>query len=81
VFKDHALDLIRSHQKRSGKRPFGTEFQAPDFVMIAAGHGIEARSVSDEAALADATRVALESFEPFLIEVAIDPSTYPTTPK
>ncbi len=80
VFKDHALDLIRSHQKRSGKRPFGTEFHAPDFVQIAAGHGIEGRSVSDEAALADAMRIALESFEPFLIEVEIDPSTYPTTP-
>jgi acetolactate synthase-1/2/3 large subunit len=81
VFKDHALDLIRSHQKRSGKRPFGTEFQAPDFVQIAAGHGIEARSVSDEDALAEAMRNALESSEPFLIEVEIDPSTYPTTPK
>jgi thiamine pyrophosphate-dependent acetolactate synthase large subunit-like protein len=81
VFKDHALDLIRSHQKRSGKRPFGTEFQAPDFVQIAAGHGIEGRSVSDEDALAEAMQKALDAHEPFLIEVEIDPSTYPTTPK
>jgi thiamine pyrophosphate-dependent acetolactate synthase large subunit-like protein len=38
VFKDHALDLIRSHQNKSGKPTFSTEFFAPDFVQIAEAH-------------------------------------------
>jgi acetolactate synthase-1/2/3 large subunit len=81
VFKDHALDLIRSHQKRAGKPSFGTEFRAPDFVRVAEAHGIQACHVSKEEHLAEALRRYLESAQPALIEVEIDPSTYPTTPR
>ena len=41
VFKDDALDLIRSHQRRAGLPPFGTEFRGPDFARIAEAHGME----------------------------------------
>jgi acetolactate synthase-1/2/3 large subunit len=80
VFKDHALDLIRSHQQRSGKTPFATEFIAPDFVQIATAHGIPAMSVSTEDELNSALNRLLTSRKPSLIETMIDPSTYPTTP-
>ena len=80
VFKDHALDLIRSNQQRFGKPPFATEFTAPDFVQIAEAHGIPAQRVTSEDALTEAVKRFVPSREPALIEVVIDPSTYPTTP-
>ncbi len=81
VMKDHALDLIRSHQKRSGKQPFGTEFSAPDFVKIAEAHGIPARRVSHRDAFDEVLKWSLDTSGPTLIEAEIDPSTYPTTPQ
>lgn len=80
VFKDHALDLIRSHQNKAGKPTFGTEFIAPDFVQIAGAHGIRALRVSTEAAFTEGLARSVSSRKPALIEVEIDPSTYPTTP-
>jgi acetolactate synthase-1/2/3 large subunit len=81
VFKDNALDLIRSHQNRAGKPTFGTEFAAPDFVGIAEAHGIRAFRARDEETLAETLRQSVNSKRPRLIEVEIDPSTYPTTPQ
>ena len=81
VFKDNALDLIRSLQTRAGKPTFGTEFQAPDFVRIAEAHGIKACRVSDEQTCKEAVERAVSSNRPALIEAVIDPSSYPTTPK
>ncbi len=80
LFKDHALDLIRSHQNKVGKPTFGTEFLSPDFVQIAEAHGIPARRVSTEEVLAEAVRRFDASRKPALIEAEIDPSTYLTTP-
>ncbi len=80
VFKDHALDLIRSHQNESGKPTFGTEFTAPDFVQMAEAYGIPAFRVSSGKALTEVVKRFVPSMKPALIEVEIDPSTYPTTP-
>jgi acetolactate synthase-1/2/3 large subunit len=80
LFKDDALDLIRSHQHRLGRPTFGTEFSAPDFVQIAEAHGIPAERVSTEAALIAVVKRFLPSMKPALIEANIDPLTYPTTP-
>jgi acetolactate synthase-1/2/3 large subunit len=80
VFKDNALDLIRSHQNRLGKPTFGTEFRAPDFVGVAAAHDIRAHRASNEEALTEALKRCTESEHPALVEVEIDPTTYPTTP-
>ncbi|MFQ5922819.1 MAG: thiamine pyrophosphate-binding protein [Anaerolineales bacterium] len=78
VFKDHALDLIRSHQKRAGKPAFATEFTSPDFVQIAEAHGIPAQHVTSEDTLTEAVKRFVPSRKPALIEAMIDPSTYPT---
>jgi len=80
VFKDGALDLIRSHQMRAGKPPFGTEFSAPDFVRVAGAHSIEACRVGHEEAFAEAVKRSLDAARPTLIEVEIEPADYPTTP-
>ena len=80
VFKDHALDLIRSHQNRVGQPTYGTEFTSPDFVQIAKAYGIPAERVSTEDALTMAVKRFIPSMKPGLIEAEIDPSTYSTTP-
>jgi acetolactate synthase-1/2/3 large subunit len=80
VFKDDALDLIRSHQNRLGHPTFGTEFAAPNFVQIAEAQGIPSEQVSDENALTQAVERFVASKKPALIEIEIDPSSYSTTP-
>ena len=80
VFKDGALDLIRSHQNRVGKPTFGTEFAAPNFVQVAGAYGIPAESVSSEKALAQSVKRFVPSKKPALIEAKIDPASYPPTP-
>ncbi len=78
---DNAIDLIRSHQLRQGKQPHGTEFPAPDFCAIAAGHGIPAARVTTPDACDEALTRAIAARGPFLIEAHIDPIGYPTTPR
>ncbi len=80
VFKDGALDLIRSHQIRSGKQPFGTEFNPPIFAGIAEAYGIRAWTVSSEPELGAALEIAVAQQKPALIEALIDPLSYPTRP-
>lgn len=80
VLNDSAIDLIRSHQVRAGKPIYGTEFVSPNFAQIAAAYGLAAQRVHDEDAYAAALATALASGRPMLIEVMLDPSSYPTTP-
>ncbi len=81
VAVDNAIDLIRSHQIRQGKKPFGTEFPAPDFCKIAAGYGIPAARVTTPEACNDALARAVAASAPYLVEAVIDPIGYPTTPR
>jgi acetolactate synthase-1/2/3 large subunit len=81
VFNDAALDLIRSHQVRTGHPVYGTEFISPDFVRLAGAYGLDAHRVTTEAACAEAVQAAVASGRPTLIEAMIDPVSYPTTPK
>lgn len=81
VFNDAALDLIRSHQVRTGHPVYGTEFISPDFVRLARAYGLDAYRVTTEAACAEAVQAAVASGRPTLIEAMIDPVSYPTTPK
>ena len=78
---DNAIDLIRSHQLRQGKQPYGTEFPAPDFCTIAAGYGIASAHVTTPDECEAAMALAMAAHKPFLIEAHIDPVGYPTTPR
>lgn len=80
VLNDGAIDLIRSHQVRAGKPVFGTEFTSPHFAQIGAAYGLRASRVHHEAELDRALAQAFQEPAPTLIEVMLDPSTYPTTP-
>ena len=67
--------------KTTGRSPTdGTEFPAPDFCAIAAGHGIPSARVRTPAECDTAMAQAVASGGPFLIEAHIDPIGYPTTP-
>ncbi len=81
VLNDSAIDLIRSHQVRAGKPVYGTEFPSPNFAQIAAAYGLTAARVTCEAEYTAALTTALASGRPMLIEVMLDPISYPTTPK
>ena len=81
VLNDSAIDLIRSHQVRAGKPVFGTEFPSPNFAQIAAAYGLSSARVQSEAEYAEALANALASARPMVIEVMLDPISYPTTPK
>ncbi len=80
VLNDGAIDLIRSHQVRAGKPIYGTEFLSPNFSQIAVAYGLAAARVQNESAYTDALTAALASGRPMLIEVMLDPISYPTTP-
>ena len=81
VLNDSAIDLIRSHQIRAGKPVYGTEFPSPHFAQIATAYGLAAARVTSDHEYADALSTALASGRPMVIEVMLDPSSYPTTPK
>lgn len=81
VMSDNALDLIRSHQRRVGKQPYGVEFSSPDWMQIASAYAIASYRASNEHEMTEAIRTALTNRKPALIEALIDPISYPTTPK
>lgn len=80
VFRDDALDLIRSHQLRAGKQPFGTEFLNPNLGEMGGNFGLRSFSATTTNEFEAAMQKALASGEPALIEAVIDPAAYPTTP-
>ena len=80
VLNDSAIDLIRSHQVRAGKPVYGTEFVSPNFSQIGAAYGIAATRVTSDETLDEAIAAAIQSGKPALIEVMLDPVSYPTTP-
>ena len=80
VLRDDALDLIRSHQRRAGYDSYGTEFQGPDWAAIGRAYGLLARRAETVEEIAEAVAAAIESSKPMLLEIPIDPASYPTTP-
>jgi len=80
VLNDGAIDLIRSHQVRSGKPVYGTEFTSPNFSQIATAYGLASSRVDGQAGLEAAIAAALATNGPAVIEVMLDPTGYPTTP-
>ncbi len=81
LLNDGAIDLIRSHQRRAGKQVFGTEFTPPNYCDAATAFGLRACRVESDEDFAEALSAYLTERGPALIEVMLDPSSYPTTPK
>ncbi len=81
VLNDGAIDLIRSHQARSGKPKFATEFQSPNFAAIAAAYGLASARITDVAQLDAQLAAYVAQPHPLVLEVMLDPISYPTTPR
>ncbi len=81
VLNDGAIDLIRAQQVRAGKPVYGTEFVPPDFTRFAEAYGIPAVRVTAENELRDAVTRFMNTPAPLLVEVMLDPISYPTTPQ
>lgn len=75
-FIDHSLSLIRVGQERRGLPAFGVDFPSPDFVAVAAAHGVDGAHVSSIDELKRATEQALRSSAPSVIQVPVDTSEY-----
>lgn len=79
VLRDQALDLIRSAQGKAGKPAVGTEFgTVTDHVKLAQAYGIPGLHAGSAASLEQALATACGTPSPFLIEVQLDPTAYPT---
>lgn len=81
VLNDGAIDLIRAAQLRAKKPVFGTEFTPPDFSQIGAAYGLPAARIDEAGALAAAVEEFIANPQPRLLEIMLDPISYPTTPR
>jgi acetolactate synthase-1/2/3 large subunit len=81
VLNDGAIDLIRAQQVRAGKPVYGTTFDSPNFSQIAAAYGLPSARVTSTEQLAQEIAAFTASSGPRVVEVMLDPISYPTTPR
>ena len=81
VLNDGAIDLIRAQQVRAGKPVYGTTFESPNFSQIAGAYGLPSARITSTAQLAQEIAAFTASSGPRVIEVMLDPISYPTTPR
>jgi acetolactate synthase-1/2/3 large subunit len=81
VLNDGSIDLIRSQQRRAGKSVYGTTFDSPDFRQICSAYGLPSARVTSAAQLEAELAAFTSNKGPRLIEVMLDPISYPTTPR
>ena len=81
IMNDAALDLIRSAQHRAEKVAFGTEFLNPDFKDIASAYQLNYYKITSEESCEDAFIECVEKQRACILDVLIDPGSYPTSVK
>lgn len=73
ILNNSFLGMVRQWQDMFfEKRYASTEMVNPDFVTIASGYSIPARSVSERKDLADSLTEMLKAEGPYLLEIKID---------
>jgi acetolactate synthase-1/2/3 large subunit len=78
VFDDATLSLIKIKQRpRQHGGDGAVRYSAVDFASVGRAHGVPATSVADVAGLTAALREATARDGPYLVDVAVDPSSYP----
>ena len=78
VFNDAALSLIAIKQSTEGHGgAAAVSYARTDFAAVAKGFGIEGARVSDPASYRSAFEAALRRDGPSLLDVTVDPSSYP----
>jgi acetolactate synthase-1/2/3 large subunit len=81
VLNDGAIDLIRAQQVRAGKPVYGTTFDSPNFSQIAAAYGLHGMRITNIEQLEQEITAFAASPAPRVLEVMLDPISYPTTPR
>ncbi|MCA6108442.1 thiamine pyrophosphate-binding protein [Bradyrhizobium sp. CNPSo 4026] len=76
VFNDSGLSLIAIKQEQRQLARNGVEWPSVDFAAVARGFGIASHTAANVHQYRGALRDALESREPSLIDVKVDPSGY-----
>ena len=73
VLNNNFLGMVRQWQQLFfDKRYASTEIENPDFVAIAKGYHINAKSVSKRKDLADAVKEMMETEGPYFLEVMVE---------
>ena len=78
VFRDDALELIRSKQRKRELLAYGTTFTGPKLSQIAAAYGLNFYRPTTVRQCASFTKMAIEGGRPALMEVLVDTAGYPT---
>lgn len=78
VFRDDALELIRSKQRKRELLAYGTTFTGPKLSQIAAAYGLSFYRPTTVRQCASFTKMAIEGGRPALMEVLVDTAGYPT---
>ena len=73
VFNNSKLGMVKLEQEQMGLPEYGVELDNPDFAAVAAAMGLRSRRVEDPAELHAALREAVESPEPWLVDVVTNP--------
>jgi acetolactate synthase I/II/III large subunit len=76
VFNDGYLNLIKIRQERQGYAVLGSQFAPVDFVQVSQGFGFHAVRVADEKMLQQALQHAVDSGEPWVLDLLIDAEGY-----
>jgi acetolactate synthase-1/2/3 large subunit len=72
LFNNNAFgNVLRDQKTGFGNRVIGAVLQNPDFMLLAAAFGIEARRVASPQELRPVLAQALQSKKPVLIEVSV----------
>ncbi|MBU1440233.1 MAG: thiamine pyrophosphate-binding protein [Gammaproteobacteria bacterium] len=77
VFNDSAIAMIGVKQNQRGLERLGMDYSPTDFAAVARGYGCEGFNVTREGELADTIRKALAAAGPAVVDVKVDPSSYP----
>ena len=77
VFNDSAIAMIGVKQERRGLARRGMDYSPSDFALVAQGYGCAGFRVSEAAELGPTLQRAFAADGPALIDVLVDPSTYP----
>jgi pyruvate dehydrogenase (quinone) len=74
VFNNGSLDFVRIEEQEAGVPPFGTDFQNPNFAMVAEAMGAKGIRLEQPRDVADALREALAHRSgPVVVDAVVDP--------
>ena len=77
VFNDSSIAMIGVKQGQRGLERLGMDYSPTDFSLVARGFGCQAFRVDDPGRLEATLRTAFACEGPTLVDVVVDPASYP----